>query len=222
MANIKKANTKYIEKWEGGIGNDPNDHYARYPVPDGSGNHTNKGVTWVTFKSFATKAGYTATPALFYKMPMDIWLRIYKIGFWDPMRGDQIPSQALAELLADFAWGSGAGGATIQLQKYLNKNGFSLVVDGGFGPKTLAALLAHIKKVGEKKAFEGIFLHRIAFLKSLADFRHFGTGWLNRMKDFYDFAAKLVTPKSTGIFLFVTAAAVTTIVAYNWDKIVKA
>lgn len=221
MANINKVNTDYILKWEGGVGNDPRDTYAKWPVPDGTGNHTNKGITWVTFKQFAQRAGYVATPALFYKMPTDIWLKIYKIGFWDPMRGDQIPSQAIAELLADFAWHSGAGGATKQLQKYLNGQGYKLLVDGGFGPKTLEALISHIKRVGEKKAFDGFFLHRIAFLKSLEDYSAFGKGWLNRMKDFYDYAGDLVSKNKGKTILFALGVA-TVIVAANWEEIQKA
>lgn len=200
MANINKVNIAYIKKWEGGLSRRLDDPWSKYPVPDGSGYHTNKGVTWNTFQSFAKQVGYVATPALFYAMPDNIWLGIYKIGFWNPMHGDRIPSQAIAELLADFAWGSGPGGATRQLQRYLNANGYGLVVDAGFGPKTLAALLNHIKKVGEKKAFDGIYQWRLAFLKSLSA-AGANPGWFTRMADFYNYGISVIG-KGVPILLF--------------------
>lgn len=200
MANINKVNTGYILKWEGGLSKRLDDKYAQWPVPDGSGYHTNKGVTWVTFKEMAARVGYQATPKLFYEMPVKIWLGIYKIGFWDPMKGDHVNSQAIAEFLADFAYHSGVGGATIQLQQYLNKNGYSLKVDGGFGPKTLNALNELIKKAGEKKVFEGIYNERWAFLKSLSAAKA-NPGWFNRMADFYSYANDIIG-KSAPILLF--------------------
>ena len=133
-------------------------------------------------------------------MPDRIWLGIYKIGYWNPMQGDKIPSQAIAELLADFAWGSGTGGATIQLQKYLNSKGFGLLVDGGFGQKTLNALLTHIKRAGEKQAFEGIYQWRLKFLRSLST-ASINPGWFTRMADFYNYGIGIIG-KGAPIILF--------------------
>lgn len=200
MASINKVNIAYIKKWEGGLSRRTDDSASSNPVPDGSGYHTNKGVTWTAFQSLASKLGYTASPALFYAMPDKIWLAIYKVGYWDPMKCDKIPSQAIAELLADFAWGSGTGGATRQLQRYLNANGYGLVVDAGFGPKTLAALLSHIKKVGEKRAFDGIYQWRLAFLKSLST-AGANPGWFSRMADFYNYGISIIG-KGLPVLLF--------------------
>lgn len=220
MGNINQVNLKYIKRWEGGLSRDPKDRAANDPVPDGSGYHTNKGVTWSTFKGLAKQVGYTATPALFYKMPDNIWLAIYKIGYWNPVQGDKINSQGIAELMADWAWGSGPGTATKFLQRYLNQYKYGLFVDGNFGQKTLIALNDHIKKVGAKRAFENIYNVRLDFLKSLSDWSVFGTGWLNRMKDFYDYGITVAAknPIAIGAFFF-TAAGV--LVLINWDKIQK-
>ena len=57
MANINKANLDYILKWEGGLSKHPRDSAARHPVPDGSGHHTNKGIT---FRLWASVHGSTA------------------------------------------------------------------------------------------------------------------------------------------------------------------
>jgi hypothetical protein len=49
MGNLSKANLDYILKWEGGLSKHPRDSAARHPLPDGSGYHTNKGITWRVF-----------------------------------------------------------------------------------------------------------------------------------------------------------------------------
>jgi len=47
MADINKVNFDYIKRWEGGLSKHPKDPAAKYPVPDGSGYHTNiGGVLW--------------------------------------------------------------------------------------------------------------------------------------------------------------------------------
>jgi hypothetical protein len=46
MANINAVNFDYIKKWEGGLSKDSRDQAAKDPVPDGSGYHTNIGITW--------------------------------------------------------------------------------------------------------------------------------------------------------------------------------
>jgi lysozyme family protein len=97
MANFNQVNLKYIKRWEGGLSKDPKDKASAFPVPDGSGHHTNKGVTWATFTGLASEVGYKATPQLFYNMPDNIWLAIYKIGYWNPVQGDKINSQGIAE-----------------------------------------------------------------------------------------------------------------------------
>lgn len=197
MADINKVNLDYIKRWEGGLSKDPRDQAAKDPVPDGSGNHTNIGVTWTVFKSMGPVLGYTPTPKLFYAMPSNIWLGIYKRGFWDLVQGDKIHSQAIAELCADWVWGSG-GFAVSLIQKALNKLGATPPLPGSytFGPLTLKAVNDLIKKKGEKVVFEALFNARKQFLLNLAAnpaYSAFGAGWQNRMKDFYTFASKLLT-----------------------------
>jgi len=51
MGNLSKANLDYILKWEGGLSKPPRDSAAPHPVPDCSGFHTNKGVTFRVFRS---------------------------------------------------------------------------------------------------------------------------------------------------------------------------
>jgi hypothetical protein len=61
-----------IKQWEGGKSKAKTDRASAFPVPDGSGYHTNKGVTWETFLGSAKKVGYSPTIENFYKMPDSI------------------------------------------------------------------------------------------------------------------------------------------------------
>jgi len=192
MANINKANLDYILKWEGGLSKHPRDTAARHPVPDGSGFHTNKGITWQVFKSIY---GSSEDAVLrFYKMSHDDFRGIYKL-YWSAVKADLISSQILAEYVTDFAWGSGVSGSTRQVQKWLNAQGFNLVVDGKFGNQTVNAINKLIQDKGERLVFESLNAHRRAFLRTLRDFDVFGKGWLNRLDDFVLYANKNLSGK---------------------------
>ena len=73
---------------------------------------------------------------------------IYKVKYWDKIKGDSISSQLIADLLADMK--SSAGGNAIkELQKVLNHHGENLAIDGAFGSASLAALNRQINRRGE-------------------------------------------------------------------------
>lgn len=165
---------------EGGRSKDPNDAASQDPVPDGSGYHTNKGVTWRTFKAWAKPLGYTATAVLFYEMPPRIWASIFKQGYWDRVGGDHIETQAVADILADWAYN---GGYSVKwLQKTLNeKFGGKLPVDGKLGASTMAALNA----ANPTRLYQLILTARTTYYQTLArnNAKHATQlpGWLNRL-----------------------------------------
>lgn len=197
MASIHNAQKfiDYIRRWEGGLSKDPNDAASKNPVPDGSGFHTNKGVTWATFVGSAAKAGYNATPKLFYEMPDHIWMKIFKVNFWDIVQADKINSQAIAEMIVDWTWGSGPGVSVPFIQRYLQGRGYKFPqITSTFGPITLKSLNDEIKKRGEKAVWEDIYKLRYNFLDNLGKnrFPSFRTGWLNRMKDLYNLSVNTV------------------------------
>jgi len=112
----------FILQWEGGLSKAATDKASANPVPDGSGYHTNKGVTWNTWHNFASHLGYrslTDSVKAFYKMNPNDWGVIFKAGYWDVIRGDEIRLQGLADSLADWAWLSGANTAIRKLQEFL-------------------------------------------------------------------------------------------------------
>jgi lysozyme family protein len=185
MAELSKANLDYILKWEGGLSKHPRDSAARHPVPDGSGYHTNKGVTWRVFRSIYG-SGQDAV-VRFYRMTQDDFRGIYKL-YWNGVKADSISSQILAEYATDFAWGSGVAGASRQIQKWLNSQGYKVGVDGKIGNQTITAINQLIEDKGEKIAFESLDSHRRHFLSRLRDFDVFGRGWYNRLNDFVSYA----------------------------------
>ena len=145
---------------EGGKSRDPEDNAARNPVPDGTGYHTNKGVTWTTFVALAPKIGYSPTAQLFYVMPVEIWLKIYKQGYWDKVGGDGIRSQAVANMLAQRAWCSGSKKANEMIQELLNQYGYKFPVDGKTGAITVNAINQATSNKIKERSFYDAFTKR--------------------------------------------------------------
>lgn len=116
----------FIKKWEGGLSNNANDPASASPMPcvylGQTGWHTNKGITWQTFSTYAASLGYAASCENFVQMPDYIWLKIFKKKFWDAFQLDGYNSQSIADIIVAWAWGSGLGGAYRQLAKFLNSN----------------------------------------------------------------------------------------------------
>ena len=185
MANINNANLDYILRWEGGLSYHQRDSASRHPVPDGSGHHTNKGVTWRVFASIYGNSADAV--ARFYKMSHEDFKGIYSL-YWKGVKADSISSQILAEYVTDFAWGSGVAGASRQVQRWLNTQGVKVAVDGKIGMQTVTAINQLIKTEGEKAVFVSLQAHRMAFLSHLKDFDVFGRGWYNRLEDFAKYA----------------------------------
>lgn len=185
MGKINKANLDYILKWEGGLSKHPRDSAARHPVPDGSGHHTNKGITWRVFRSIYG-SGEDAIKR-FYRMTHDDFRGIYKL-YWNGVKADSISSQIIAEYVTDFAWGSGVAGASRQVQRWLNSQGYKVGIDGKIGNQTITAINQLIEDKGELKAYESLNAHRRHFLSRLRDFDVFGQGWYNRLNDFHSYA----------------------------------
>lgn len=202
MANYKNrvSHTLYHE---GGLSKDPDDNAAKNPVPDGKGYHTNKGVTWATFVGLAPKIGYTATASLFYVMPTEIWLKIFKIGYWDKVGGDFIKSQALADMLVQRAWGSGSKKANEMIQGLLNEKGYKVSVDGVTGGQTVSAInKATANAAKERSLYDAFYKKNMAWLQSLDDWPKYKNGWTKRMNSLYNSGLDLIkgNPLKTAFF----------------------
>ncbi len=189
-----------IRRSEGGLSKDPTDTAAKFPVPDNSGYHTNKGITWQTFSTNGVKLGYPVSPKVFYEMPDQIWKSITKKLYWDDIKGDQIKSQAVATILVDWYFGS-MSYAIKNLQSVLNtKFGYKLTIDGELGPVTLAAL----NKVDPAALSSYLAAARVAFIEKISKNpgqSKFRNGWLDDARYTYSQAVKHLPEIGAGLAL---------------------
>lgn len=167
MANVKLL-LPFILKWEGGFVNDPLD----------KGGATNMGVTIATWR----KVGYDKdgdgdidVTDLKLLTEADVLNRVLKPHYWDRWQADRINSQAVANILVDWVWGSGASGIKIP-QRLLG-----LKQDGIVGSVTLTT----VNNTDPLVLFNSIKAERKAFLLRIVERdpsqKRFIKGWLNRL-----------------------------------------
>lgn len=152
-----------ILQWEGGFVNDPLDR----------GGVTNKGITIGTFRRFY---GPDATVEQLRRITDDQWLHIFKTGYWNPWRADEIANQSVANIVVDWAWASGTKTSIKQVQRIVG-----VVVDGIVGPKSLAA----INSCRQRELFDRIHAARLDFVDDIVrrnpSQSRFIRGWKNRI-----------------------------------------
>ena len=111
---------------------------------------------------------------------------IYKKGYWDKMKCDDIPS-GLDLCLFDFGVNAGPGRAAKFLQSMIGTT-----VDGGIGPNTLAKLEEYIRENGEHEAVKKYQEMRQKYYESLSTFATFGKGWTRRVEETTKLALDLI------------------------------
>lgn len=162
MAEAKKL-VPFILHREGGFSNDPRD----------SGGATNKGVTLKTFRQFF---GHEKTVKDLRKITDEQWLHIFRTGYWERWRADEIGDQSVAEMLVDWVWCSGVHGIK-NPQRVLG-----VTADGIVGPLTIGAVNRH---PSQKQLFELLKRSRLDFIDRIcrSDPRKecFRRGWTNRI-----------------------------------------
>jgi len=178
MANYTNI-IPFIKAAEGGLSRNPKDKASAYPIPDGSGYHTNKGITWRVWSSIFG----STQPSIFgfYNMTDKDWSYIFKQLYWNKIYGDQINSQRIADILVNWVWGAGTYYPVYNLQTILG-----VYVDGIFGSKTLAAL----NSANEYEVYNKLKQLQTKYFTDLgnqADYSVFKEGWLNRLKKLYAF-----------------------------------
>jgi lysozyme family protein len=169
----------FFIKWEGGLSNDKSDSASSNPCPltiDGIGGyHTNKGVTYSAWVGVFGKNQNER----FVEMNEHDWGLIFKSKYWDAVKGDDIESQAIANVLVSWAWGSGAKTAVRQIQRVVG-----VTRDGIIGKNTLKA----INERNELELFDECIKQRESFFRYICERtprnKRFLKGWLNRLEDF--------------------------------------
>ena len=173
MADHKQI-VPFFYKWEGGTSNDPSDSASSYDC--GVDNiHTNKGVT---YSAWVGVFGENQVERFLDMTDCD-WGLIFKSKYWDRVKGDDIKSQAIANVLVSWAWGSGARTAVKQIQRVVG-----VTRDGVIGRQTLNA----INSDDEVQLFDECIKARESFFRYIAERnpknKRFLKGWLNRLADF--------------------------------------
>jgi lysozyme family protein len=145
---------------EGGFSDHPRD-------PGGA---TMKGVTLDTFRRHF---GRDKTVDELRNITQEQLAQVYRTGYWDKCRGDQLPS-GVDYAVFDAAVNSGPGRAALWLQAAVGA-----ARDGAIGPNTLSKVATH-----EPPAIiNDLCDNRLAFLRGLSTFSTFGRGWTRRVGD---------------------------------------
>lgn len=145
---------------EGGYVNHPKD----------PGGETNLGVTKRVYEEFGgTKDMKDLT--------VEDVAPIYKKGYWDKMKGDDLPG-GLDLCVFDFGVNAGPGRSAKYLQTMIGT-----VADGGIGPNTLKAVNAYVGEHGIDKAIENFQEARQGYYEKLSTFATFGRGWTRRVEE---------------------------------------
>lgn len=168
------------------------DSASKYPSPytfkGKTGWHTNRGITYRTFKGLAKQLGYRDTYENFILMPNEIFLKIAKNGFWDVLKLDRMNSQALANIF--FTWQFNAGfGWRNRIVRYLNTK--SILWNKKELSKFPDVINKLVEKIGEKRAIDEIVKQFEEFYKSLNQPVYI-KGWLNRLRRLKEYSYTLI------------------------------
>ena len=151
---------KTILHHEGGYVNHPKD----------PGGETNLGVT----KRVYEEHGGTKDMK---ELTVEDVAPIYKKGYWDKMKGDDLPS-GLDLCVFDFGVNAGPGRAAKFLQKMIGTT-----VDGGIGPMTLAKVNEYVDSNGLEESIKQYQSARQEYYENLSTFNTFGKGWTRRVDE---------------------------------------
>ena len=171
MAKLTDDFAKKILRFEGGYVNDPLD----------AGGCTNMGVTLETWKeSGYDKDGDGVITCEDIKLLEFDDFKIILDLFWDSVGADGINNQSLAEIITDFAWGSGQSIASKKIQVLVDAN-----PDGDIGKLTLAAINNF---ADQQLLFDKYKEARLQYIDAIVanhpDQVRFEKGWKNRINEY--------------------------------------
>jgi len=112
---------------------------------------------------------------------------IYKKGYWDRMKGDELPS-GLDLCVFDFGVNAGPGRSAKYLQTMIGT-----VADGGIGPNTLKKLGEYVAEHGIEKCIEDFQGARQDYYEKLSTFATFGRGWTRRVDETTELAISMIS-----------------------------
>ena len=147
--------------------------------PKDPGGETNLGVTKRVYEEFGgTKDMKDLT--------VEDVAPIYKKGYWDKMKGDELPN-GLDLCVFDFGVNAGPGRAAKYLQTMIGT-----VADGGIGPNTLKKVAEYVEANGIESTIENFQANRQRYYEKLSTFATFGKGWTRRVDETTELAKTMV------------------------------
>lgn len=181
MANFEEAYSIMLRN-EGGYSN----------IAADKGGETYKGIArnfWPNWSGWAIIDGIKAVRKINWNEEIqDTNLKLsvknfYKVNFWNKMSGSAIQDQFIANVLFDSFVLMG-GNAVKMAQRLLTYNGYTLLIDGALGPKTLNA----INTVNQEFFYHAFLAARKEYhearAKSDVSQLQFLKGWLARVDKF--------------------------------------
>lgn len=174
LQNYKAFIDRVISKYEGGFSFDRAD----------PGGPTRYGITcWDLAAHRGQKMNSMAAWAPVVKnMPLSEAEDIYRSKYAAAVRFDELPTGVDCCWL-DYGINSGLGRPIKVAQSFLGVS-----VDGVFGPKTMAAVVAY----GQARFVTRMCDERMRFLRSLRIWSTFGRGWTARVTDLGSYCAALI------------------------------
>ena len=112
---------------------------------------------------------------------------IYKKGYWDRMKGDELPG-GLDLCVFDFGVNAGPGRAAKYLQTQIGT-----IADGGIGPNTLKKLNEYVDVNGIENTIKKYQATRQDYYESLSTFSTFGKGWTRRVDETTELAMSMIS-----------------------------
>lgn len=143
------------------------------------GGATMRGVTYRTF-CYWRQLKKQPQPSLddLLNITDEEWMQIFTTMYWNKWKADLIVNQSIANLLVDFAWGSGVSTSI----RYIQRHVLQVTADGIVGPVTLGAINGHPRP---SELFNQIKAARLQFIDSLVERcpeqNVFKKGWYNRI-----------------------------------------
>lgn len=170
---------KHVLYWEGGTSRSPKDTTAAKCVEAGQ-IHTNKGVTYCTFKDRADKLGISpVTYERFLNLTAEDSAK-FLYTFYNSVNASKF-SDSLGLALTEAGWMSGSDRAFKHL--------YDALKNLGQDAKNKTEAIEKSKLLPEKMLFDEYVKVRRAYLNFLTSspkYAPFKNGWNNRLKSFYD------------------------------------
>jgi lysozyme family protein len=137
--------------------------------PQDPGGRTNKGITQATYDSYRDRKSLPRTDV--FEIGADEVADCYRHDYWDKVRGDALRS---GEDLAVFDY----------------------AVNSGPSRALHALTAANVPSTDAHSVIQGICASRLAFMRSLSTWPHFGAGWGKRVADVQRFSLEMAEGKA--------------------------